>query len=518
MMNYILVIDVGTQSVRASIVNDKGEILTFHSIKYEKPYISPKNGYVEQSPDFYYENMMECTRFLNKNSPDLLSLCKSMVVTAFRDSACYLDDNKNVVRNSILWLDQRSARLDEKLKRYENLMFFIVGMTKTVTYNRKRTAAIRIKENEPDNWERIKYYVPMTAYWNYKLTGKLVDSNANVIGHYPINFKKGKWYGKKHFRTHVFGIPTEKLCPLIPVGEIIGEISDNCSKESGLPAGMKIIASGTDKTCEVLGNGCLSSDSASISYGTACCIDIPSKVYKSPETFLPAYKAPIPDLYDLEVQVYRGYWMLKWFIKEFISSKEEEEKLSLNASMEELLDNKILNIEPGCNGLVLQPYWGPGLKRPLARGSIIGFSDVHTKFHVYRAIIEGICFALKEGMESIRKRTNKKIKYLVVSGGGSKNDLIAQITADIFNIPVRKTETYESCTIGAAISGFLSEGVFSNVEEAKKKMVRYTKIFNPNPEAAKKYDYLYKNVYKNIYPKLNRCYGNLKEFSNNEIL
>ena len=121
-------------------------------------------------------------------------------------------------------------------------------------------------------------------------------------------------------------------------------------------------------------------------------------------------------------------------------------------------------------------------------------------------------------MESITASTKRRIKRIVVSGGGAKNDIVAQITADIFNIPVVKTETYESCTVGAAMSGFIAEGVFATPEEAKKAMVRYTKEFKPNKKTADKYDVLYKTVYKKLYPKLNKQYSKLKEFSNDEIL
>ena len=133
--------------------------------------------------------------------------------------------------------------------------------------------------------------------------------------------------------------------------------------------------------------------------------------------------------------------MLKWFIQEFATLEKVQARIN-SLTVEEILDNKILNIDPGCNGLILQPYWGPGLRRPLARGSIVGFSDCHTKYHVYRAILEGIAFALREGMESIMSSTHKKVTSLVVSGGGSKNDIVAQITADVFNLPVKKTETF----------------------------------------------------------------------------
>ena len=168
-----------------------------------------------------------------------------------------------------------------------------------------------------------------------------------------------------------------------------------------------------------------------------------------------------------------------------------------------------MEIRPGSDGLILQPYWGPGLGRPLAKGAIIGFYDVHTKFHLYRAIIEGIGFELKDGLNSIMRRSHNNIKYLTVSGGGSKSDAICQITSDLFNLPVYKSETSENSSLGCAMSQFISLGEFSTLEEAKKSMIRYVKVFKPNKEAVEEYDELFKKVYVNIYPSLKKSYKNL---------
>ena len=137
MENVILVLDIGTQSTRASIVNDKGEIKIIKVEKYATPYLTPKNGYVEQHPDFYYDAICKCTKAIAEEAPELMNQVKSMVIAAFRDTACFLDENMNIVRNSVLWLDQRSAKLTKKLAWYENLMFALVGMTNTIVFNRK---------------------------------------------------------------------------------------------------------------------------------------------------------------------------------------------------------------------------------------------------------------------------------------------------------------------------------------------------------------------------------------------
>ncbi len=103
---------------------------------------------------------------------------------------------------------------------------------------------------------------------------------------------------------------------------------------------------------------------------------------------------------------------------------------------------------------------------PDAKGSIIGFGDIHTRVHIYRAIIEGINYGLIDGMEKIEAKSKTRINRIMVSGGGSQSDAICQITADMFNRPVYRGQTYEASGLGAAINGFVGMGVFSSYREA----------------------------------------------------
>ena len=159
--------------------------------------------------------------------------------------------------------------------------------------------------------------------------------------------------------------------------------------------------------------------------------------------------------------------MLKWFSKEFGRELIDEAKIQ-EMAVEEILNKGLEDVPAGCDGLMLQPYWGPGLARPLAKGAVIGFSDTITRNHFYRAIIEGIAFALKEGLQSIERSQRHKVKEIRISGGGSKSTAICQITADIFNLPVMKVQTEESTSLGAAIAVFVAMKEFATPEEAIK--------------------------------------------------
>ncbi len=508
----VLTLDFGTQSVRALIFNERGETLALVKEAYDVPYFSVKPGYCEQHPNYYWDKLCLVTQKLKEENAQLMQNVSCITMTCFRDTAVLLDDNKEVIRPSILWLDQRKAQPKKPLPLINRLLFFIVGMSETVKMNRERTAAVWIQENEQENWAKTKHYVAISTYFTYKMVGKLIDSCANQTGHYPINFKKRKWYRDGALKGSLYGIPRKLLCDLVNPGDLLGVITHECSERTGLKEGLPVYACGTDKGCETIGTGCLTPNMASISYGTASSIEVSNRKYHSPEPFLPAYPASIPNLYNMEVQIYRGYWMITWFKNEFAEHETIEASIQKMA-VEEVLNKKLLQIPPGSQGLVLQPYWGPGLRRPNAKGSIVGFSDFHTKAHLYRAIIEGIAYGLREGLEGIEKRQHKKINQITVSGGGSQSDAICQITADIFGVPVNRVQTFETGCLGAAIVGFKAIGVYNTYEKAVECMVHKSKTFTPDIENHKKYDYLYKKVYLKIYGKMNKIYLKIKEFN-----
>ncbi len=150
--------------------------------------------------------------------------------------------------------------------------------------------------------------------------------------------------------------------------------------------------------------------------------------------FMPPYPVSIKGSFNPEVEIFRGYWMVSWFKKEF-AERETLEAKERGVPPETILDEHLEDIPPGSQGLMLQPYWGPGLKMPEARGSMIGFGDVHTRAHIYRAIIEGIRYALLEGVEHIEYGSGQRLTGIMVSGGGSEGNSICQITADLFDRP-----------------------------------------------------------------------------------
>jgi sugar (pentulose or hexulose) kinase len=213
--------------------------------------------------------------------------------------------------------------------------------------------------------------------------------------------------------------------------------------------------------------------------------------------------------------IYRGYWMVSWFKNEFAHNEVLLAKKK-GISPEVLLDRMAGTIPPGSMGLMLQPFRSPGVKipGPEAKGAIIGFGDVHTRAHVYRAILEGLSYALKEGAIRTEKRNKVKIEKLRVSGGGSQSRTAMQLTADIFNLTAEKPHTYETSALGAAIDAAMGLKIFPDFSSAVKSMTRVSEIFEPDKKNRDIYRDLFEKVYMKMYKKMQPLYEDIREITN----
>ncbi|HEX9117250.1 MAG TPA: FGGY-family carbohydrate kinase, partial [Anaerolineae bacterium] len=154
------------------------------------------------------------------------------------------------------------------------------------------------------------------------------------------------------------------------------------------------------------------------------------------------------------------------------------------------------------------PYWSPGLKvpGPEAKGAIVGFGDVHTRAHLYRAILEGLAYALREGKQRIEQRSGVPITALRVAGGGSQSDAAIQLTADVFGLPAARPHVYETSGLGAAIDAAVGLGLHPDFRSAVRAMTRIGAVFEPDASAHAIYDALYSRVYSKMYTRLRPLY------------
>lgn len=502
----VIAFDVGTQSTRASLINNQGEILHLSQQKHEPAYFSLQPDWAEQDPDFYYDKIVAATNELKiAAGAALWSKIAGVTITTMRDTPVLLDRNRKPLRPAFVWLDRRRASAEPKLSFPKRLLFRIAGMQEVVKQQFQFTPCNWVREHEPEIWERTDKYVFLSTYLIYRLTGELRDSISGLTGHVPFDHQRGDWMGPNNLIRFVFDIERDKLCDFVPAGTILGTITREAADMTGLKQGLPLYAAGADKACEILGLGCIEADKAAISFGTSATIAFTTERYRTPERFVPSYSAVMPGFYNPEIQIYRGYWLLSWFIREFATA-EAIQAAKLEISTEELLNSSLEQIPAGCDGLFFQPYFTPNITRPYARGSVIGFSDTHTHSHVYRSIIEGINFALISAKNIMEKRVKTKINSLYLGGGGSRSKEICQITADMFGLPTYRSGTNEVAGIGSAIAAFVGLGVFSDYDEGVSHMVHIRDEFWPDRRQHQIYREIFEDIFSDIYKRLASLY------------
>jgi len=508
----IMAIDSGTQSIRAALVNYSGEITDLVKNEIE-PYYSERPGWTEQNPEYYWEMLCKTCKALLHKTDRHKETIKAVTITTQRGTMINLNKDGKPLRPAIVWLDQRKADIRRVLPPIGYPIIKAVSLYGLVKFAIQYCRSNWIMQNQPEIWDKTHKYLFLSGYFTFKMTGEYNDSVGNIIGAIPFNTKKFRWAHRLDPKSWLFPVDREKLSTLVNPTEQLGVITHEAAKETGIPKGLPLVAASNDKGCEVIGSGCLTPDTACLSFGTLATINTQSEKYVELKPAMPPYPSAIPGQYFSEVCVMRGFWMVSWFKEEF-GHQERHEAMGTKVSPEQLLEKLIKDVPAGSMGLVLQPYWTPGPDiEQYTKGAVIGFGDLHTKGHLYRAIIEGLLYALKEGAELIEKKNKVPITKIRVSGGGSQSDSIVQIAADIFGLAVERPHTHETSLVGAAIDSAVGLGVFPDFQTAINAMTRVGKTFEPIKRNHEIYDGLYNKVYLKMYKRLLPLYKEIKDIT-----
>jgi len=509
----LLSIDNGTQSLKALVFDAGGQLLAREQVLF-KPYFSDQPGWAEQDPGVFWNALCQACQGLFATSGIEKSRIAGVSVTTQRGTVVNLDKHGNPLRPAILWLDQRKCHELPPLGGLWGLLFKLTGLAGTLAYFQSEVEASWIARNQPDIWSQTHKYLLLSGYLNYRLTGEYVDSVGSQVGYLPFDYKRLRWARAWDWKWRCVPVDPEQLPQLVSPGQLLGTVNRQAARQTGIPEGLPVFAAAADKACEVIGSGSLDPSGGCLSYGTTATINVNHRRYIEPIPLLPAYPSAVPGNHTMEVQLFRGFWMVNWFKEEF-GFPEQQAAEKTGVAAEDLFENLIKDVPPGSLGLMLQPFWTPGIRTPgpEAKGAIIGFGDVHTRAHMYRSILEGLAYALREGKERIERRSRTPVRSLRVSGGGSQSDLALQLTADVFGLPTTRPHLYETSGLGAAIDTAVGLGLHPDFEPAVSAMTRPGDRFEPNPAHHRLYDELYHQVYKRMYRRLRPLYEKIREIT-----
>jgi len=450
---YLLGIDIGTSGCKCCVIDDKGRVTA--SISYEYNPLILKPGWIEQDPLTWYKAAIETLNRL-KVDVDLKGIA-AIGVTGQMRGVTLIDHSGNLVRNSILWNDLRNIEEVNEINREHP------EIIRKVTKNPLNTMCtlpkvLWLMRNEPYNWARTHKVIFPKDYINFKLTGNLQTDLSDASGTSFYDIKKQTWSDEV---LKTFSISRDKLPDIYQSTSVIGEVSREASGETGIPAGVPVIAGGSDATVESFSIGLINSSQCKIRLGTSGALStIVDSIHDFSNSMNYCWSYILKDRWMLDVNTRSCAQAVRWLRDVFY-----EDRPKTGKTYDEI-DDDARNAPLGSDGLLFHPYllgedapyWDSGLK-----GDFSGISVNHERSHFARAVYEGTAFALRDAASTFGSMADG-FKENIFTGGGVRSKCWLSIVADVLGIDGAVSANTDAA-FGAAVLAGVGTGVLGKLEE-----------------------------------------------------
>ena len=490
---YFIGVDLGTSAVKLLLMDEEGKIVNIVSREY--PLYFPHPGWSEQKPEDWWEQSKEGIRELVKDVDK--SQVAGISFGGQMHGLVILDENDNVIRPAILWNDGRTAKQTDYLNT-------VIGKEKLSEYTANIAFAgftapkiLWVKENEPDNFEKICKIMLPKDYLAYRLSGAFVSDYSDASGMLLMDVEHKCWSKEM---MDICGVTEEQLPKLFESYEVVGTLKEDIAEELGLSKEVKIIAGAGDNAAAAGGNGTVGDGMCNISLGTSGTIFISSKTFGVDSNNALHSFDHADGYYHLMGCMLSAASCNKWWMDEIIGTKDYP------AEQKPITDDKL-----GENNVYYLPYLmgerSPH-NNPDARALFIGMSMDTTRADMTQAVLEGVAFAIRDSFE-VARDLGINITETKICGGGAKSPLWRKIVANVLNIKVNIIESEEGPGLGGAMLAAVACGEYASVEEAAAKIVKVIDSVEPDAALAEKYDKKYAK-FKQIYPTVKDLYDTLK--------
>lgn len=490
---YFIGIDIGTSSVKLLASDEQGRVIK--TLGREYPIYFPKPLWSEQDPEDWWQQTLiglkELLAGLNKNDVKAISFSGQMhgLVT--------LDKNDRVIRPAILWNDQRT----EKECRYLNGR---IGQKKLSEWAGNLALAgftapkiLWLKENEPENFARVKKIMLPKDYIAYRLSGVFATDMSDASGTLYLDVKNRKW---SEPMLGLMGISECQLPELYESYEVIGTVKKELAEELGLDSSVKVVIGGGDQAAAAVGGGVVKPGTCSVSLGTSGVVFAATEKFSADEKNSLHSFCHANGKYHLMGVTLAAAASLKWWIEEVNRSSDYDGFMKEAEGAE--IDDSVFYL-PYLMG-ERTPH-----NDPYCRGTFIGMNMTHQRKHLTRSVMEGVAFSLRDTFE-IMKALGIRIPVVSINGGGAKSRLWCEIIADVLDAGVVKLNSNEGPAYGAAILAAVGCGLFRSVEAACDSFIKVTERIEPDKSRIGLYNKKY-GKYREIYPATKELFKKLTE-------
>ena len=492
-------IDVGTGGTRALVIDAQGKVVASASEEHAH-FASPRPGWAEQDPQDWWRAAGLAVRKALQSSglkPDGVA-CVGF--SGQMHGAVLLDQSDDVVRNALIWCDQRSEPQANELEQMFGRDELIRLTCNPPLTNFTLTKFLWVRENEPKNWDRVAHVMLPKDYVRFRLTGDRAIDMADASGTLLLDVANRKWSEKILTKT---GIKESLLPALFESPQVCGKVNAAGSEATGLKVGTPVVAGAGDQAAGAVGMGIARVGAVSATIGTSGVVfastDRPAM---DPAGRLHTFCHAIPGRWHVMGVTQAAGLSLRWYRDNFGAASPGVQKKD-GRDPYDVFAEEAASAPAGSEGA----YWVPYLMGertphldPNARAALVGLTASHTRAHVIRAIMEGVAFSLKDTF-TIFEEMKIPVTSIRLGGGGARSPLWRQIQADVYGREVEIVAAEEGAAYGAAILAGTGAGAWASVEQACGAIVSVAKRVTPNQKDSATMQQAY-STYRKIYPAL----------------
>jgi xylulokinase len=506
-MTYLLGLDIGTSGAKALLCDDNGYVLETATAEY--PLRSPYPLWSEQDPEDWWRGARQAIREIVERASVEAHQITGLGLTGQMHGAVFLDDHDAVIRPALLWNDQRTAaECAEIADRVGGDRLIAIAGNPALT-GFQAPKILWLRNHEPENYARLAQVLLPKDYIRLILTGASATDAADAAGTLLLDLRTRDWSEEL---LRMLEIQRGWLPKVFEGPDVAGTLLPEIAAELGLPAGLPVIAGGGDNAAAAVGTGVVRPGLVSSSIGTSGVLFAHADtVALDPQGRLHSFCHSVPGKYHLMAVTLSAGGAFRWFrdILDVGFWNLEEADRNPKSNIQNLkfsygeLATAAATVPVGAEGLLFLPYLTgertPHLD-PLARGAFVGLTARHTVAHMARAVMEGVVYSLRDGLE-IMRGLGVPIVEIRATGGGGRSPLWRQMQADIYGAEVATLAAEEGPAYGAALLAGVGAGVFATVEEAVDRCVAVTGRTVPNPPDQARYAQVYA-VYRDLYDAL----------------
>lgn len=508
-MKYVIGIDLGTSGTKTVLFDQHGKTIASHTVEY--PMYQPQNGWAEQDPmDWWNATVTTIKEVIEKSGVSNEEIA-GIGISGQMHGLVMLDDENRVIRNSIIWCDQRTAEECEDIERLVGRERLIQTTANPALTGFTASKIMWVKKHEPQNYQRCRHILLPKDYVRFMLTGEYATEVSDASGMQLLDVGKRCWSDEV---LEKLDIDKAMLGKVYESPDITGYITEGIATLTGLKAGTPVVGGAGDNAAAAIGTGTVANGSAFTTIGTSGVVYAHTKEMAiDPEGRVHTFCCAVPGEWHVMGVTQGAGLSLRWFRDEFcadIVKEATEQGIDAYDIMNQMAEESGVS----ARRLLFLPYLmgerTPHLD-PDARGAFIGLSAIHQRGDMIRAVMEGVTYSLKDCL-SVLGEMGVQPDSMLACGGGARSELWRQMMADVYGMDVSTVDSKEGPALGVAILAMVGTGLYGSVQEACEKVITMNHTTKMNGANAEKYAMVY-DLYKGLYHHLKNDYKEMAKFA-----